>query len=38
MDKQFMIGEELLVTPVLNNRQDEVNAYFPKADWWVDFC
>jgi alpha-glucosidase/lysosomal alpha-glucosidase len=33
MDKQFMIGEELLVTPNVQESSDLINPYFPPGGW-----
>lgn len=35
IDKQFMWGSEMLISPVLDQGQTEVTAYFP-ADLWYD--
>jgi hypothetical protein len=36
LDNQFMLGEELLIVPNMNNDSTTftVNAYFPKANWY----
>ncbi|XP_046559540.1 lysosomal alpha-glucosidase-like [Haliotis rubra] len=36
IDKQFLWGDSLLITPVLNRGHTTVNAYFPQ-DTWYDF-
>ncbi|XP_067676211.1 lysosomal alpha-glucosidase-like [Haliotis asinina] len=36
IDKQFLWGDSLLITPVLERGNRTVNAYFPK-DTWYDF-
>jgi alpha-glucosidase (family GH31 glycosyl hydrolase) len=33
IDTQFMLGDALLVSPVLSLKEDNINAYFPNANW-----
>lgn len=30
---QWMMGDALLISPVLNDTEDTVNAYFPDGEW-----
>ena len=32
-DRQFMLGDSLLVSPILNLTEENINAYFPNANW-----
>ena len=34
---QFMVGDYLMVSPVLEEGKTEVSAYFPKGNWWNIF-
>jgi alpha-glucosidase (family GH31 glycosyl hydrolase) len=34
IDRQFMWGEAVLITPVLNEGQNQVKGYFPDARWY----
>ncbi|KAM6168214.1 putative maltase-glucoamylase 2 [Erethizon dorsatum] len=36
IDRQFMLGPAVLVSPVLESNTFEVRAYFPRA-WWYDY-
>jgi hypothetical protein len=31
---QWMMGDGLLISPILNNGTDEVSAYFPEGEWY----
>ena len=33
IDRQFMLGDSLLVSPILNLTEENINAYFPNANW-----
>jgi alpha-glucosidase (family GH31 glycosyl hydrolase) len=33
MDNQFLIGDELLVTPNIKDGVDLINPYFPPGGW-----
>lgn len=33
-DRQFLLGDAILVSPVLESAQTSVNAYFPKGMWY----
>ncbi|KAF9986810.1 hypothetical protein BGZ65_006199 [Modicella reniformis] len=37
IDRQFLLGDSILVTPVLSAGQDKVQAYFPGHGRWFDF-
>lgn len=37
LDRQFMVGSALLISPVLDNGARQVNAYFPEGDWYDYF-
>ncbi|CAF0818858.1 unnamed protein product [Brachionus calyciflorus] len=34
IDRQFLVGPALLVTPVLNQGEEKVNGYFPNETWY----
>jgi len=34
IDRQFMIGDAILISPVLDQGATSVNAYFPNANWY----
>ncbi|KAM6201839.1 putative maltase-glucoamylase 2 [Rhynchocyon petersi] len=34
IDRQFMLGPALLISPVLENGTSQIDAYFPKARWY----
>ncbi|XP_054547898.1 probable maltase-glucoamylase 2 [Talpa occidentalis] len=34
IDRQFMLGPAILISPVLEHNTFEVNAYFPRARWY----
>ena len=34
LDTTFMIGDAIRVTPILENKVDSVDSYFPNADWY----
>lgn len=34
MNTQFMLGDELLVTPILETTIDNTVAYFPPGGWY----
>ena len=36
-DGQFMLGSDLLITPVLEDGAREVEGYFPKGTWYSAF-
>lgn len=38
LDEQFLIGGEILVSPVLQDMARSVKAYFPDALWYEDVC
>jgi len=33
IDNQFMLGDSLLVSPILNLNENDIEAYFPNANW-----
>ena len=33
IDRQFMLGDSLLVSPILSITEDNITAYFPNANW-----
>lgn len=35
IDRQFLIGSDLLVSPVLEENVTSVNAYFPAGSWYA---
>ncbi|XP_053562416.1 lysosomal alpha-glucosidase [Bombina bombina] len=37
IDRQFLWGEALLITPVLEQGKTEVNGYFPPGTWYSPF-
>jgi alpha-glucosidase (family GH31 glycosyl hydrolase) len=37
IDYQFMLGDELLISPVVYEGSDSVEAYFPTGSLWYDF-
>jgi len=37
LDRQFMLGSCLLISPVLENGKRDVDAYFPKDNLWFDY-
>ncbi|KAM9216330.1 putative maltase-glucoamylase 2 [Dugong dugon] len=34
IDRQFMLGPAILISPVLENGTSEISAYFPRARWY----
>ncbi|KAF9906845.1 hypothetical protein BX616_000598 [Lobosporangium transversale] len=37
IDKQFLLGDSIMVSPVLSQGQIQVEAYFPGHERWFDF-
>ncbi|XP_033109455.1 maltase-glucoamylase, intestinal-like [Anneissia japonica] len=37
IDRQFLWGPSLLISPVLDQGEETVNVYFPEASIWYDF-
>eukprot|EP01017_Pseudomicrothorax_dubius_P031727 TRINITY_DN4075_c0_g1_i2.p1 TRINITY_DN4075_c0_g1~~TRINITY_DN4075_c0_g1_i2.p1 ORF type:complete len:519 (-),score=130.35 TRINITY_DN4075_c0_g1_i2:161-1717(-) len=37
VDEEILLGEELLISPVLYENRMTVSTYFPKGEYWYDF-